>query len=62
MTPEDVIGLISNEPFFLLEDQQETILVHCFAKKKIEASDEISVSTFLKKMKPYIGEVQLVDE
>ena len=48
--------MFANEPFFLNEEQQEFMIVECYGTDDIKQTDVLPLKTFLKKMKPYIGQ------
>lgn len=54
--------MLNNEPFFLVDDFLETVLTYCFGKSDIELEDTLKGKSFLKKMKHFINDFDLMPE
>lgn len=49
--------MLSQEPFQLTEEQTQMVIDHCFSGEPI-----VSMKKFLKKMKAFIGQIDLLSE
>ena len=54
--------MLNNEPFFLVDNFLESVLTYCFGKANIEIDDTLKSKTFLKKMKNFIDDFELLPE
>jgi hypothetical protein len=62
LTAEEIIEMLSNEPFFLSEDHLKMVVFGLFERSDLVPEDTMKVIPFLKKMKTYIGDILILAE
>lgn len=55
LTSEQIFQLIGAEPFWLEQEQAETVLLYLFGTDQLTGNEVLSVKDFMKKMKKFIG-------
>ena len=61
-TVEDLATMLNNEPFYLVDQYLEDVLVFCFGKADIEVEDTLDAAAFLKKMRHLINDMDMISE
>ena len=59
---EEIINILNNEPFYLNEEQIETVLLHIQGREDLDTQARTKMSTFIKKLKDFIEDFELLEE
>jgi len=52
------MNLLSEEPFLLIEENIESIIIYLFDTTELTGEEKISTKNFMKKMKKFIGKAK----
>ena len=59
---EELATMLNNQPFYLVDQYLEDVLVFCFGKADIEMEDALDTAIFLKKMRQLVNDIDMISE